>query len=188
MRCLSMCVTVLAESMLLAACGAAAPAAPTPPAMVETAPAPLTAAPAPAPPVAAAVAPAVEATPAVAKSGSPWAELDRMGKVKYMREVVVPALAPEFRNWNPREFPKLGCEDCHGPGAKRGQFTMPNPGLEKLPSTDEGFAKLASKRPKVMDFMAKVVTPKMAELLGQPAYDHSTGQGFGCGGCHTFRK
>ena len=65
---------------------------------------------------------------------------------------------------------------------------MPNPALEKLPSTEADFAKLAAKRPKVMEFMAQTVTPKMADLLGKPHYDHATGQGFGCGGCHTFKK
>jgi hypothetical protein len=33
--------------------------------------------------------------------------------------------------------------------------------------------------------MAMEVEPTMASLLGEPAYDMTTKQGFGCFGCHT---
>ena len=37
-----------------------------------------------------------------------------------------------------------------------------------------------------VDFMYDEVTPKMVELLGAELYDQTTGEGFGCGGCHVI--
>ena len=70
-------------------------------------------------------------------------------------------------------------------GAADGTFKMPNARLPKLPSTPEGFAKLAAEKPAATEFMMKKVKPTMAALLGMPEFTPENPSGFGCMHCHT---
>ncbi len=44
--------------------------------------------------------------------------------------------------------------------------------------------------PEMVKFMAEVVKPRMAALLGLPEFDPNKPEagGFGCAGCHTIKK
>jgi hypothetical protein len=106
-------------------------------------------------------------------------------KGAYMKAAVLPKMGPLFHDYDAKRFADAKCVLCHGEGAKDGTFTMPNPGLPKLPATPDGFKKLQARHPEAVEFMSKKVVPTMAALLGEEPYDPKTGKGFGCFECHT---
>jgi hypothetical protein len=137
-----------------------------------------------APPPATATAPAKPA-------GAPelgWAEMGKQDRIDYMKAVVLPRMKQAFVHFSPDRYSKMSCMTCHGDSAADGSFKMPNPRLPKLPSTSDGFKKLAADRPAVMEFMKNEVKPKMAALLGKPEYNPETNSGFGCMECHTVAQ
>lgn len=102
-----------------------------------------------------------------------------------MKSTVMPKMKDEFSAFDAKRFGEMNCKTCHGDGAADGSFKMPNAKLPPVPATKEGFEKLMKKKPEICKFMMEKVTPDMAGLLGEPAYDPKTQQGFGCHGCHT---
>jgi hypothetical protein len=137
-----------------------------------------------APPPAAASAPAKPtSTPELG-----WAEMGKQERIDYMKAVVLPRMKQAFVHFSPDRYSKMNCMTCHGDSAADGSFKMPNPRLPKLPSTPDGFKKLAADKPAVMDFMKNEVKPKMAALLGKPEYNPETNSGFGCMECHTMAQ
>jgi hypothetical protein len=102
-----------------------------------------------------------------------------------MKSDVMPKMGQLFHDFDAKHYAEPQCALCHGSGAKDGSFKMPNPELPKLDLTPAGFKKMQAKKPKVVEFMLKQVEPQMASLLGEPAFDPKTKQGFGCTGCHT---
>lgn len=123
------------------------------------------------------------ATPAVFD----WAKMSHDQKKDYMKNVVIHKMRPLFREFDPERFEKITCKTCHHPDkVEQDTFKMPNPELEKLPATEEGWAKLAkSEDSTMMKFMAEVVKPKMAELMHLKPFDMKTNTGeFGCNNCH----
>ena len=106
-------------------------------------------------------------------------------KLAFMKSTVMPKMKDEFSAFDAKRFGEMNCKTCHGDGAADGSFKMPNAKLPPVPATKEGFEKLMKKKPEICKFMMEKVTPDMAGLLGEPAYDPKTQQGFGCHGCHT---
>jgi hypothetical protein len=106
----------------------------------------------------------------------------------YMKSDVLPKMGPLFHDYDAKRYATPKCTLCHGAGAKDGSFTMPNPGLPKLPPTPEGFKKLHDQHPAAVEFMSKQVVPTMAALVGEQPYDPATQKGFGCFECHTKKK
>lgn len=117
-----------------------------------------------------------------------WEHMSKPERKQYMKDVVLPKMKPLMQNFDAKMFKNVNCGTCHGSGAGTGEFKMPNPDLPKLPATREGFEKLNKDKPKMMEFMSKTVKPTMASLLGMKEFDMKTGQGFGCGNCHTSEK
>lgn len=114
----------------------------------------------------------------------PFDDLNHEQRAQYMKERVMPAMAPIFRQHDPAEFAEFTCKTCHGPGAADGDFEMPNAGLPKL-----DFADLSAYKPADLEWMGKEVKPAMAKLLGRPAMDPANPdpKAFGCLGCHTAK-
>ena len=132
--------------------------------------------------------PPATATAAAKPPGTPevaWGEMNKEQRIDYMKTVVLPRMRQVFVSFNPDRYAKMNCMTCHGESAADGSFKMPNPRLPKLPTTPDGFKKLAAEKPAVMDFMKNEVKPKMAALLGAPEYNPETKSGFGCMECHT---
>ncbi len=93
----------------------------------------------------------------------------------FMEANIVPAMAAVFT-----EEEDFGCKKCHGPDNKE-----PHDFLPRLTFQDGNLTAFAEK-PEVAQFMAEKVVPAMAAAMGLPPYDVSTGEGFGCGGCHAI--
>ena len=109
-------------------------------------------------------------------------ELSHDEQMAYMRDVVMPEMATLFREFDAEEFEEFTCATCHGENAQEVGFHMPN-GLDPLP-VSQLHNIVASGRP-MPTFMAHMVVPRMAELLGEDPFDPATGQGFGCMDCHA---
>ena len=110
----------------------------------------------------------------------PFEKLDHDQQIQFMKEKVVPTMEPLFKEHDPKEFAEFGCKTCHGAGAEKGEFEMPNPNLPKL-----NFADMSKHKKQDLEWMGKVIKPTMAMLLQQPEYTPETPDGFGCVHCHT---
>jgi hypothetical protein len=116
---------------------------------------------------------------------SEFDKLDFDGRVKFMKEKVVPAMKTAFQKHDPKEFAEFNCKTCHGKDGKEKKFKMPNADLEKL---DFAALKAGKQHPETAKFMAEVVTPDMAKLLGAQPYSDTTPDGFGCLACHVAKQ
>lgn len=143
---------------------------------------------APQPASAAATKPAADAIVGPPKVA--WADMTKEQKGKFMKAVVMPKMGPLFAKFDPDEFKEVKCSTCHGKDPKANGFKMPSADLDELPSTPEGFAELAQKKPKMVAFMRDVVKPQMAAVLGLRDFDPSKPHegGFGCMACHPTSK
>jgi hypothetical protein len=119
------------------------------------------------------------------KSQKAWKDMKHEERAEYMKKKVLPKMKAEFIAFDAKEFGEMNCATCHGEGAKDKTFKMPNPGLPKLPATEEGFKALTEKHPEAVAFMRTKVVPPMAAFVGESPYDPKTHQGFGCFECHT---
>jgi hypothetical protein len=110
----------------------------------------------------------------------PFEQLDHQQQIQFMKEVVVPTMAPIFQKHDAEEFKNFGCKTCHGESADRGEFHMPNDKLPKL-----NFADMSKWKPADLEWMKTEVVPTMAKLLKEELYSPETQKGFGCLECHT---
>ena len=118
--------------------------------------------------------------------GSGWFDkLSHDDKVKFMKEKVVPEMKVTFQKFDAKKYKDFGCKTCHGKHAKQNKFKMPNGDLPKL---DFAALKAGKQKPKVAEWMGKVVKPDMAKLLQMPEYTEQNPKGFGCLDCHEEKK
>jgi len=110
----------------------------------------------------------------------PFDKLDHDQQIQFMKEKVVPAMEPIFKNHDPKEFAEFGCKTCHGDGAEKGEFEMPNPNLPKL-----NFNDMSKHKKEDLEWMGGQVKPTMAKLLQEPEMTQESPTGFGCLACHT---
>jgi hypothetical protein len=175
--------TSFAVLSLALACGGSTPPEPepAPPPAVEPPPAEALP-PAPEEPTTTAPEAAPDAGAPPAPAAPAFKDMNAAEKAEFMKTAVVPKMSELFKGWEPKEFKDgVNCVTCHGPGAKKGEFKMPN---AKLPKISDALLK---KHPDATKFMSEQVVPEMAKLLGQVPYDPTTKVGFGCMGCHTAK-
>lgn len=103
-------------------------------------------------------------------------------KMQHMKTVIAPSMAKVFQEADAEEYANFSCGNCHGSGAKQGNFSMPSAELPALNKEE------MDEHPEVTKFMMERVVPEMAKLLGEAPYDPATGTGFGCYGCHTKKE
>lgn len=115
----------------------------------------------------------------VALPDVPFEQLDHDQKIQFMKQVVVPTMAPMFQRHDAEKFAAFGCKTCHSEAADRGHFHMPNDKLPKL-----NFADLRKFEQHDIDFMTNEIKPMMAKLLQEPEHTAEEPQGFGCLHCH----
>lgn len=113
-----------------------------------------------------------------------WASMDKKARRSYMKTKVMPEMKKAFQAFDAKHYKNFTCATCHGEGASKGDFKMPNAKLPRLPKDMAGFKALGEKKPEVMKFMGGEVKPKMAALLGMPEYTPERPTGFGCNACH----
>ncbi|HVR61435.1 MAG TPA: hypothetical protein VMU50_06015 [Polyangia bacterium] len=141
------------------------------------------AAPAPAAPAPATTPPPLKNLPGMTVT---WNDLDLGQRKEYMKKAIMPRMSDEFAAFNSK-FNEFTCATCHGTSIKKGVFKMPNPELPKLSKNPDVMKKMASGKPEWFMFMADMVKPHMADLLGMKAFDPKTKTGvFGCQNCHVF--
>ena len=97
----------------------------------------------------------------------PFALLDRDQRAQFMKERVVPAMAPLFRAHDPARFADFGCVTCHGDDPT---YAMPNPALPGL------HADRTQHDPRAVAWMTDTIRPAMARLLARD---------IDCLGCHV---
>lgn len=114
-----------------------------------------------------------------------WEKMSFDERKDYMKKVVMPAMYDLFNQFDSTRFSAMNCRTCHGSGVKAGDFKMPNGRIAKL---NMNFEEMAHDNPNYMQFMGKVVKPKMAALLGVQPYSHDNPTGFGCQSCHMFEE
>jgi hypothetical protein len=134
-------------------------------------------------PAPAAAAPAAPGAPAMAKID--WEKMSKKQRKDYMKKTVLPEMGKLFAEFDAKKYKKITCVTCHGDGATKGTFAMPNPQLPKLPTEPAGFKALQEKKPDIMKFMGTKVKPTMAALLGMQEWTPQNMNGFGCYQCHT---
>ena len=108
-----------------------------------------------------------------------WESMDFDARKHFMATVVVPQVAPLFREFDPERFAAVSCKTCHGGGAKAGDFKVPNADLPVLHS--EALKNPPEDLQPMLAFMREKLKPKMAELLGM-----QESSSFKCGTCHTL--
>ncbi len=124
--------------------------------------------------------------PSASATAPKWDGMGKEERINVMKTMVMPKMGELFKAHDGKKFKEITCKTCHGPGAKDGNFKMPNAGLPKLNAKD-GFKKHMDKaHADITKFMMTKVVPEMAGILGKPVYDPATHTGFGCGGCHVM--
>ncbi|MGE5184894.1 MAG: hypothetical protein ACM31C_22655 [Acidobacteriota bacterium] len=126
-----------------------------------------------------------EENEAKGSGGFDFDKLTHDQKMEFMKTKVVPVMKKEFQAFDAKRYANFGCKTCHGKDPKKTKYKMPNPELPKL---DFAALKAGKQKPKVAEFMAKVVKPKMAEILQQPEMTETNPKGFGCLECHEQKK
>ena len=87
-----------------------------------------------------------------------FALLDREQRVQFMKERVVPAMAPLFRAHDARPYDQFGCTTCHGDST---DYVMPNPALPRL-DTDR-----SRHDARAIEWMTTTIRPAIARILDE---------------------
>lgn len=105
-------------------------------------------------------------------------------KVKFMRAKVLPPMKAAFQKFDPVKYASFGCKTCHGKHAMARKYKMPSP---DLPQLDFHLIEQGKQKPEVVQFMSKVVKPKISEIFDRPP-GWAFQPGHGCVECHTEKK
>jgi hypothetical protein len=110
----------------------------------------------------------------------PFDKLEHEQRIEFMKQKVMPAMEPIFKNHDAKKFAEFGCVTCHGKQALEGHFDMPSTELPKL-----DFKDMSKWKKEDLEWMSEEVKPAMARLLSEPEFTPENPTGFGCQNCHT---
>jgi acetone carboxylase gamma subunit len=112
-------------------------------------------------------------------------------QMAFMQQRVLPETKQLFVAFDPA-FSTMTCKTCHGEGAEKGSWEMPNPKLKPLPDSEAAFMAWVQKEPaeaRWAAFMATRLEPAMGKLLEVQVFDPQTKTGeFSCEACHVLEK
>ena len=108
-----------------------------------------------------------------------WEGLTPPERLEAMRERVTPRMRALFVAEDPHRYARFTCATCHGRDGPARAYRMPNPDLLLEPTPwNTAASPDPARAPSARDaFMARVVAPELARLLGRP--------GAGCFACHA---
>jgi hypothetical protein len=107
-----------------------------------------------------------------------WEELSFDQRKLFMREMVLPTVAPLLHDFDAQRFAAVSCKTCHGSGAQSGDFALPSPDVPSLSS--ETLKNPGDDLKPIMEFMRNVLKPTMSDLLGKRDM-----AALRCSACHT---
>lgn len=115
----------------------------------------------------------------------PWNDMNYEEKEWYMVGKVHPVMRQVFQTFNASKYEgeKFECTPCHGEEPEKRKYKMPSDHLSPVPAFGSDDWK-AMENSRIFKFMTKRVTPAMGQLIGEKAWDHETGEGYSCWGCH----
>jgi len=115
----------------------------------------------------------------------PWDSMNYEEKEWYMIGKVHPVMRQVFQTFNKDKYEgeKFECVPCHGENPEKKKYKMPSDHLSPVPAFGSKDWK-AMENARVFKFMTKRVTPAMGQVLGKEAWNHETGEGYSCWGCH----
>jgi len=114
-----------------------------------------------------------------------WDKMSYDEKEWYMIGNVHPVMRQIFQTYNAKKYEgeKFECAPCHGENGKEKKYKMPSDHLSPIPEFGSAEWK-EMENARMFKFMTKRVTPAMGQLLGKEPWDHETGEGYSCWGCH----
>lgn len=115
----------------------------------------------------------------------PWDDMSYDEKEWYMVGKVHPVMRQIFQTFNEKKYEgeKFECTPCHGENPEARKYKMPSDHLAPVPAFgSEEWKSMENAR--MFKFMTKRVTPAMGTLLGKEGWNHETGSGYSCWGCH----
>ena len=119
----------------------------------------------------------------------PWDDMSYDEKEWYMIGKVHPVMRQVFQTFNEKKYEgeKFECVPCHGENPEKRKYKMPSAHLSAVPAFGSpGWKKMENAR--VFKFMTQRVTPAMGALLGKEEWNHETGEGYSCWGCHPHAE
>lgn len=118
-------------------------------------------------------------------SAEGWATMSHDDRAAWMAQEVAPRMEALFVSFDGTRYADFSCRTCHGEGASNGDFEMPSRSLPALhPTGSPEQREMLSQYRDTCTFMFQEVLPTMQTLLGAPAYDEATHEGFSCYSCH----
>ena len=117
-----------------------------------------------------------------------WEGMTHDDKLAWMQQEVLPRTQAQFVAYDADRYADFSCGTCHGEGAANGDFHMPSLSLPALPATGTPEQQqMVRDYPEGTRFMFSRLLPLVQTLLGEPAFDEETGEGFSCFSCHPHQ-
>jgi hypothetical protein len=115
----------------------------------------------------------------------PWDDMNYDEKEWYMIGKVHPVMRQVFQTFNAKKYEglKFECVPCHGEQPEKRKYKMPSDHLSPVPAFGSAEWK-EMENSRVFKFMNQRVTPAMGQVIGKEAWNHETGEGYSCWGCH----
>jgi hypothetical protein len=107
-----------------------------------------------------------------------WDDMSFDERKQFMRDVVLPTVAPLLSEFDAQRFAAVSCKTCHGSGVQAGDFALPSPDVPAL--DNQALKNPSAELAPIVDFMRNVLKPTMSDLLGKRDM-----AALRCSTCHT---